>query len=94
MPQVKLLALVVPGKFVGLWNNYKAAAENGGMDHPEHPFYFFKSDSSLTGHETEVELLQAAGRVVFEAELGIVIGLKCKNVAPTYVTRSAESLSI
>jgi 2-keto-4-pentenoate hydratase/2-oxohepta-3-ene-1,7-dioic acid hydratase in catechol pathway len=82
MSQVKLLAPVVPGKFVGLWNNYKAAAEKGGMDHSEHPLYFFKSDSSLTGHETEVELPQAAGRVVFEGELGIVIGHKCKNLTP------------
>ncbi|MFK7755111.1 MAG: fumarylacetoacetate hydrolase family protein [Sedimentitalea sp.] len=75
-----LLAPVVPGKFFGLWNNFKAAAEKGGMEHPEHPLYFLKSDTSLSGHGAEVMLPAAAGRVVFEGELGIVIGKTCNNV--------------
>jgi 2-keto-4-pentenoate hydratase/2-oxohepta-3-ene-1,7-dioic acid hydratase in catechol pathway len=78
--EVTLLAPVVPGKFIGLWNNFKAAAEKGGMEHPTHPLYFFKADSSLSGPEADVVLPEAAGRVVFEGELGIVIGKTCKNV--------------
>jgi 2-keto-4-pentenoate hydratase/2-oxohepta-3-ene-1,7-dioic acid hydratase in catechol pathway len=77
-----LLSPVVPGKFIGLWNNFKAAAEKGGMEHPEHPLYFFKADTSLCGPDAEVELPEAAGRVVFEGELGIVIGKTCKNIGP------------
>jgi 2-keto-4-pentenoate hydratase/2-oxohepta-3-ene-1,7-dioic acid hydratase in catechol pathway len=65
---------------MGLWNNFKAAAEKGGMEHPEHPLYFFKADTSLSGPGAEVVLPAAAGRVVFEGELGIVIGKTCKNV--------------
>lgn len=71
---------VVPGKFIGLWNNFKAAAEKGGHAHPEHPLYFFKANTSVSGPGAEVELPAAAGRVVFEGELGIVIGQTCKNV--------------
>ena len=82
MAEITLLAPIVPGKFIGLWNNYKAAAAKGGMEHPEHPLYFFKADSALTGHETEVVIPQSAGRVVFEGELGIVIGRRCKNATP------------
>ena len=78
--EVTLIAPVRPGKFIGLWNNYKAAAEKGGMEHPSHPLYFFKGDSSLSGHNADVELPLAAGRVVFEGELGIVIGKICKEV--------------
>lgn len=37
--ELTLLAPVKPGKFIGPWNNYKAA-EKGGMQHPEHPLYF------------------------------------------------------
>ena len=80
LDDLTLLAPVVPGKFIGLWNNFKAAAEKGGMAHPEHPLYFFKADTSLSGPDAEVVLPAAAGRVVFEGELGIVIGKTCKNV--------------
>jgi 2-keto-4-pentenoate hydratase/2-oxohepta-3-ene-1,7-dioic acid hydratase in catechol pathway len=79
---IALLPPVVPGKFIGLWNNYKAAAEKGGMEHPAHPLYFFKADSALSGPGAQVALPAAAGRVVFEGELGIVIGETCKNATP------------
>ena len=80
LSEVALQAPVTPGKFIGLWNNYKAAAEKGGMEHPTHPLYFFKSDSSLAGPGAEVTLPESAGRVIFEGELGIVIGKACKGI--------------
>lgn len=82
LAEVTLMPPVAPGKFIGLWNNYKAAAEKGGLDQPTHPLYFFKSDSSLSGPGAEVEIPQSAGRVIFEGELGIVIGKTCKGVTP------------
>lgn len=78
---VTLLAPVVPGKFIGLWNNFKAAAEKNGNEHPMHPLYFFKADTSLSGPGASVELPDSAGRVIFEGELGIVIGQTCKNAS-------------
>lgn len=77
---VMLCPPVLPGKFIGLWNNYKAAAEKAGHDHPAHPLYFLKADTSLAGHGAKVTIPDAAGRVVFEGELGIVIGHTCKAV--------------
>jgi 2-keto-4-pentenoate hydratase/2-oxohepta-3-ene-1,7-dioic acid hydratase in catechol pathway len=74
-----LLPPVVPGKFIGLWNNFKAAAEKNGNDHPTHPLWFLKADTSLAGPGAEVALPESAGRVVFEGELGIVIGATCKD---------------
>jgi 2-keto-4-pentenoate hydratase/2-oxohepta-3-ene-1,7-dioic acid hydratase in catechol pathway len=82
LADVALLAPVAPGKFIGLWNNFKAAAEKGGMYHPEHPLFFFKADTSLCGPSAKVELPASAGRVVFEGELGIVIGKTCKDISP------------
>ena len=35
MNTLTLLPPVEPGKFIGLWNNFKAAAEKGGMQHPD-----------------------------------------------------------
>jgi 2-keto-4-pentenoate hydratase/2-oxohepta-3-ene-1,7-dioic acid hydratase in catechol pathway len=82
LAEVTLLPPVTPGKFIGLWNNFKAAAEKNGLETPAHPLYFFKADTSLAGQGAEVEIPQAAGRVVFEGELGIVIGKTCKDVTP------------
>jgi 2-keto-4-pentenoate hydratase/2-oxohepta-3-ene-1,7-dioic acid hydratase in catechol pathway len=82
LADLTLLPPVSPGKFVGLWNNFKAAAEKGGMQHPEHPLYFFKADTSLCGPGATVDLPASAGRVVFEGELGVVIGKTCKDIGP------------
>ncbi|MGO4914772.1 fumarylacetoacetate hydrolase family protein [Pseudogemmobacter sp. W21_MBD1_M6] len=71
------LAPCAPGKFIGLWNNYHAAAEKNGHTIPDHPLWFLKPLSSVSGHGADVVLPTAAGRVIFEGELGIVIGQRC-----------------
>ena len=76
-----LLPPVVPGKFIGLWNNFTAAAEKNDNAHPAHPLYFLKPDSALSGPEATVVIPATAGRVIFEGELGIVIGKTCKSVS-------------
>lgn len=72
-----LLAPCVPSKFIGLWNNYHAAAERNGWAIPTHPLFFLKPASSIVGDGAEAVLPPSAGRVVFEGELGIVIGSPC-----------------
>ncbi|MCK0097582.1 fumarylacetoacetate hydrolase family protein [Yoonia sp. F2084L] len=71
----------VPGKFIGLWNNFHAAAERNGQSIPEHPLFFLKPLSSLAGPGATVNLPADIGRVVYEGELGIVIGRTCSNVS-------------
>jgi 2-keto-4-pentenoate hydratase/2-oxohepta-3-ene-1,7-dioic acid hydratase in catechol pathway len=82
LADLTLLPPVVPGKFIGLWNNFKAAAEKNGHEHPAHPLYFLKPDSALSGPGATVTIPESAGRVVFEGELGIVIGKTCKDITP------------
>lgn len=82
LSKTTLLAPVLPGKFIGLWNNSKAAAEKGDLRRPEHPLYFFKANTSICGPGSAVEIPASAGRIVFEGELGVVIGERCKNVSP------------
>lgn len=82
LSELTMLAPVKPGKFIGLWNNFKAAAEKGGMKHPAHPLYFCKSDTSLSGQGAQIEIPESAGRVIFEGELGIVVGQTCKGITP------------
>ena len=70
-----------PGKFIGLWNNYRAAAEKNGHAIPAAPLWFLKPDSSVVGHGATVTLPPHAGRVIYEGELGVVIGTPCRNAS-------------
>ncbi len=83
-----MLPPCVPGKFIGLWNNFHAAAERNGQSIPEHPLFFLKPLSSLAGAGATVTLPVDIGRVIYEGELGIVIGQTCHNVT----VEDAESM--
>ena len=79
---VKLLAPCEPSKMVALWNNFHALAAKMDMPEPDEPLYFLKANNSFLGPD---ELIQRPksydGKVVYEGELGIVIGKQCKNVS-------------
>ncbi len=81
LSKLTLLPPCVPGKFIGLWNNFHAAATRNGWTPPDHPLYFLKPDTALSGPNATVTIPAAAGRVLFEGELGIVIGRTCRNMA-------------
>ena len=85
---VTLLAPCIPGKFIGLWNNFHAAAKRNDFATPEHPLYFLKPDTALSGPGATVAMPAEAGRILFEGELGIVIGQTCCRVSP----ESAENM--
>jgi 2-keto-4-pentenoate hydratase/2-oxohepta-3-ene-1,7-dioic acid hydratase in catechol pathway len=84
---IALLPPCVPGKFIGLWNNFHAAAERNGQSIPAHPLFFLKPLSSLAGPGATVTLPADIGRVIYEGELGIVIGKTCHN----FSTQEAEA---
>jgi 2-keto-4-pentenoate hydratase/2-oxohepta-3-ene-1,7-dioic acid hydratase in catechol pathway len=77
---VALLPPVVPTKIVALWNNCRALADKLGNAVPQHPLYLMKALSSVAGPgETIRRPVSYSGRVVFEGELGIVVGRACKD---------------
>jgi 2-keto-4-pentenoate hydratase/2-oxohepta-3-ene-1,7-dioic acid hydratase in catechol pathway len=72
-----------PGKIVALWNNFHAAATKNGWAIPAEPLYFIKSTGALSAHLAPIpKPASYDGRVVYEGELGIVIGKTCRNVSP------------
>ena len=72
----------VPGKIVGLWNNFRAAQVKNGWAEPAEPLYFLKSPASAAGHQQPIPALAAeVGRVLFEGELAVVIGRTARAVA-------------
>ncbi len=79
---VRVLIPTRPGKMVALWNNFRALAEKLEMPEPAHPLYFLKaSNSFLATGETIRRPAAYSGRVLYEGELGIVIGRRCTEVA-------------
>ena len=78
---VQILAPCQPTKVLALWNNFKTAAEKNGLNVPTEPLYFLKSPNSFSHHLQAVIRPQPdVGRVVYEAELGIVIGKRGRDI--------------
>ena len=79
---VEMLAPVVPGKIVALANNFHALIAKLGIAAPSEPTWFFKSPTSLAAPGQAIRMPASyAGKVIFEGELGIVIGKRCSSVA-------------
>jgi len=81
LSEVEILAPCHPGKVLALWNNFKAAAEKNGWSTPSEPLYFLKSPNSYSHHlQAVIRPSQDIGRVIYEAELGIVIGRRGRDI--------------
>jgi len=77
---VALLTPCEPGKMIALWNNSKSSAEKQGLEKPEYPLFFLKPSSCYLAPDGVICKPAAYdGRVIYEAELGIVIGDVCAN---------------
>ncbi|MEM9409445.1 MAG: fumarylacetoacetate hydrolase family protein [Acidobacteriota bacterium] len=68
-----------PSKAFGIGLNYRAHAEESGMDLPEAPLVFAKYPNCISGPHDDVPLRGDA--CDYEAELVVVIGDECKDVA-------------
>lgn len=80
--EVTVLPPCAPGKMVCLWNNYRALATKLGQSIPDEPLWFIKANSALLGHGQAIRTPAGyTGKVVYEAELGIVIGQQCRAVS-------------
>ena len=83
LADITWLAPCRPGKIIGLWNNYRTAAEKNGWARPAEPLYFLKATSSASAHDAVIPAPFAHdGRVVYEGELAIVIGRRTRAAAP------------
>ncbi len=73
-----------PSKMIGLWNNYHAAAAQQNNSIPLEPLYFIKSNNSFLEPGGTIKLPKTStgpvGRVIYEGELGIVIGKTAKEI--------------
>ena len=82
LDDVRLLPPVTPGKFIGLWNNFHELAAKLGTSIPTEPLYFLKAATSLLPSGGVIcPPAGYAGKIVYEGELGIVIGRRCRGAS-------------
>ncbi|MFB6106646.1 MAG: fumarylacetoacetate hydrolase family protein [Halobacteriaceae archaeon] len=76
--------LTRPGKLFGIGLNYADHAEDLDEVRPDEPASFFKPATALTGPGGPIRLppTDVSERVTAEGELAVVIGRRCKDVAP------------
>ena len=83
LADVELLTPCEPSKMVALWNNFHGLIAKTGSVVPPEPLYFFKANSSFHPTGKPIRRPKAyAGRIIFEGELGLVIGRECRDVEP------------
>jgi len=82
LAELEWLTPCVPGKIIGLWNNFHAAAEKNGWAKPAEPLYFLKAASSAAAHRQALRVPAGdVGRVAYEGELAVVIGRAARDVS-------------
>jgi 2-keto-4-pentenoate hydratase/2-oxohepta-3-ene-1,7-dioic acid hydratase in catechol pathway len=82
LSDVELLAPAQPSKIIGLWNNFHALAAKLNSPEPAEPLHFLKAPSSAASPGTVVKRPASYdGKVVYEGELGIVIGKPCSGIS-------------
>jgi len=81
VPDVRLLAPVLPSKIVAIGRNYAEHAKETGSVAPAEPLIFLKPSTAVIGPgDAIVRPDRLSKRVDFEGELAIVFGRLCRDV--------------
>lgn len=79
---VRLLTPCQPSKMLCLWNNFHALAAKLGVAEPAEPLYLLKAPSAFMATGEPIRRPPSYdGKIVYEGELGIVIGKTCSNAS-------------
>ena len=76
----RLLAPVRPNKVIAVGLNYRDHANEMGHALPKEPIIFLKPSTSVIGPGENIVYPLQSNRVDFEAELGVVISRRCRNI--------------
>jgi 2-keto-4-pentenoate hydratase/2-oxohepta-3-ene-1,7-dioic acid hydratase in catechol pathway len=81
LADVELLTPVEPSKMVALAHNLHPLIEKTNGSVPDEPMYLLKANSSFHPTEKPIRRPNAYnGKIIFEGELGLVIGKTCRDV--------------
>ena len=82
LADVRVLTPCEPSKMICLWNNFHQLAAKNDFLVPDEPLYFLKAANAY--HPAGAPIVRPKsydGRIIYEGELGIVIGKKCAMVS-------------
>ncbi len=79
--ELELLPPVIPGKIICVGLNYVDHALELDMELPDHPILFLKPPSAVIGNGDKILYPPESNQVDYEAELAVVIGKRCRNIA-------------
>jgi 2-keto-4-pentenoate hydratase/2-oxohepta-3-ene-1,7-dioic acid hydratase in catechol pathway len=79
---VRLLAPCSPTKVIAVGLNYRDHAQELGLPIPDTPIIFLKPPTSVIGPDDSIRYPETSSRVDYEAELGIVIKDRVKDIRP------------
>jgi len=86
---VVVLTPTVAGKMIALWNNFRALAAKLGNSVPIEPLYFIKGNNSYLATGQTIRMPKSySGKVVYEGELGVVIGKTCRAISEAEAQRN------
>ena len=79
---VRVLTPCSPSKMICLWNNFHELAAKNSFQEPQEPLYFIKAANAYHPHGEPIRRPKSyGGKIVYEGELGIVIGRRCADVS-------------
>jgi len=81
LADVRLLMPMQPSKVIALWNNFGELGKKLNLAVPEEPLYLLKAPNSFANPGDLIRKPRCEGKVVFEGELGIVIGRTASGVS-------------
>src|ERR1700712_4975622 len=81
LSDVQLSTPCQPSKMVCLWNNFHQLAAKNEFKQPKEPLWFLKAPNSYWPANKPIERPATyTGKIIYEGELGVVIGKKCFNI--------------
>jgi 2-dehydropantoate 2-reductase len=82
LADVQVTTPCTPSKMICLWNNFHQLAAKNDFAQPKEPLWFLKAPNAYWPANKPIERPATyAGKIIYEGELGVVIGRKCFNVS-------------
>jgi 2-dehydropantoate 2-reductase len=82
LADVQVTTPCTPSKMICLWNNFHQLAAKNDFAQPKEPLWFLKAPNAYWPANKPIERPATyTGKIIYEGELGVVIGKKCFNVS-------------
>lgn len=82
LADVTIMTPCQPSKMICLWNNFHQLAAKNDFTEPKEPLWFLKAPNAYWPANKPIERPATyAGKIIYEGELGVVIGKKCFNIS-------------